>query len=110
MYMKHYYARNQSLIKDANQIWTNMHIERTNMLFSKDNYYNEMCILNQLKRKLEENDYSQGFEYKESPHRKISQQQVKTEQAETEYKCCLQNVNLIIEQFSTVYKSNLNRI
>lgn len=52
------------MIKDANQIWTNLHIERTNMLFAKDNYYNEMCTLNQFKRQLEENDFSKGFDYK----------------------------------------------
>lgn len=67
------------MLKDANQIWTNMHIERTNMLFAKDNYYNEMCTLNQLKRQLEDNDFSKGFDYKQSPHTKIAQQQVKTD-------------------------------
>jgi len=56
-----------------------MHIERTNMLFAKDNYYNEMCTLNQLKRQLEDNDFSKGFDYKQSPHTKIAQQQVKTD-------------------------------
>ena len=73
MYSKHYFQRNEGLLKDANQIETNLHIERSNMLFAKDNYYNEMCLLNQMKRQLEQGDFSKGFDYKESPHSKIAQ-------------------------------------
>lgn len=64
MYMKHYNQRNDGMLKDANKIWTNLHIERTNMLFAKDNYCNEMCTLNQMKRSLEE---SKSIELYESP-------------------------------------------
>ena len=55
------------MLRDANKIWTNLHQERTNMLFAKENFYNECCMLSQLRRSMEEKDFSKGFEYKESP-------------------------------------------
>jgi hypothetical protein len=67
--MKHYSQRNDGMLKDANKIWTNYAIERTNMLFAKDNYYNEMCTLTQMKRQLEE---SKGFDPKQVPQSRIA--------------------------------------
>jgi hypothetical protein len=66
MYTKHYGKRNEGMLRDANKIWTNLHLERTNMLFAKENFYNESCTLSQLRRSMEE-DFKKGFEFKESP-------------------------------------------
>jgi hypothetical protein len=45
MYTKHYCQRNEGMLRDANKIWTNLHLERTNMLFAKENFYTESCTL-----------------------------------------------------------------
>lgn len=82
------------MLKDANKIWTNYAIERTNMLFAKDNYYNEMFTLTQMKRQIEE---SKGFDPKQLSQSRIAQQQVKTDQVEFQYKHALTNVNLIVD-------------
>lgn len=45
IYSKHYSERNQSMMGEANKIWINLHKQRTNMLFAKENYYSEMSVL-----------------------------------------------------------------
>lgn len=74
-YTKHYSQRNESMMKDANKIWTQLHQERTNMLLAKENYYGEMCTLRALRRQFEE----QPKGWKESPQVKIEKQQMKAE-------------------------------
>jgi hypothetical protein len=109
-YAKHYKLRNDNMMAEANRIWTSLHMERTNMLFAKENYFNEMCTLGTFKRQMEEKDFSKGFDPRESTNSKIAQQQLKTDKAETEYKTSINNVNLVIDQLNTVYKTQLNRI
>ena len=40
LYYQHYNSTNTELLKQANEIWTKMHLERNGMLFAKENYYN----------------------------------------------------------------------
>ena len=42
LYCKHYSATNNILIEQARQIWQGLHNSRTQMLFSKENYFNQM--------------------------------------------------------------------
>ena len=50
LYYKHYSATNGILIEQATEIWQGLHQSRTQMLFSKENYFNQMQTLNELKR------------------------------------------------------------
>ena len=50
LYYKHYSATNGILIEQAAEIWQGLHQSRTQMLFSKENYFNQMQALNELKR------------------------------------------------------------
>ena len=42
VYEDHYYGFNQEMISTAQEMWDRMHIERTNMLWSKEEYINSM--------------------------------------------------------------------
>lgn len=42
LYCKHYTATNSILIEQANEIWQGLHQSRTQMLFSKENHFNQM--------------------------------------------------------------------
>ena len=46
MYQKHYKSTNKSVLEQTNQIWMSLHQQRTQMLFTKENYYNQMFQLN----------------------------------------------------------------
>ena len=48
MYQKNYQAQNRGLLDSCNEIWTALNMERTKMLFAKENYYNQMFQLTQL--------------------------------------------------------------
>ena len=52
LYLKHYSATNSVLIEQATEIWQGLHQSRTQMLFSKANYFNQMQTLNELKREV----------------------------------------------------------
>lgn len=40
LYCKHYTATNNILIENAQEIWINLHQSRTQMMLSKENYFN----------------------------------------------------------------------
>ena len=40
LYYKHYYNKNWDILQNCQEIWTALHTERTQMLFSKEDYYN----------------------------------------------------------------------
>ena len=42
LYCKHYTATNSILIEQAHEIWLGLHTARTQMIFSKENYFNHM--------------------------------------------------------------------
>lgn len=46
LYFQHYNTTNSDLLTQADDIWMKMHLERNGMLFSKENYYNQMYQLN----------------------------------------------------------------
>lgn len=96
-YTKQYALRNESMVKDANKIWTSLHRERTHMLLAKENFYSEMCNLHQMKRKLESKDFAKSLLNKESPQTKIAQQQLRADKAEVEYKTAINSVNMAVE-------------
>ena len=52
MYQKHYKSSSKGILDQGDEIWTNLHMERTEMLFMKENYYNQMYQLNDLQKKL----------------------------------------------------------
>lgn len=47
LYYKHYQSTNQELVKQGTLFWNQFHLERTAMLFAKENYYNQMHTLQQ---------------------------------------------------------------
>ena len=69
------------MMKEANKIWVNLHKDRTNMLFAKENYYSEMSTLEALKRQLDEQT-AKRFTFQDSPQTKIAQQQLRADQAQ----------------------------
>ena len=42
VYEEHYISHNQELLLKAQEMWDKMHMERTNMLWSKEEYLNSM--------------------------------------------------------------------
>jgi hypothetical protein len=52
LYCKHYTATNSILIEQAEEIWMGLHQARTQMIFSKENYFNQMHQLSQLQRQV----------------------------------------------------------
>ena len=50
VYQKHYQQMSTDLLKGCETTWTRMHVERTQMLFHKENYHNQMFTLNQLNK------------------------------------------------------------
>ena len=62
-YSKHYTKENFRMLKQCNEIWTQLHQDRTQMLFAKENYYNQMYQLSQLvKMESEEGGFSKPNE------------------------------------------------
>ena len=47
LYQKHYHSTNNELLRQGTQFWNSLHLERTGMLFAKENYYNQMYTLHQ---------------------------------------------------------------
>ena len=47
LYYKHYHSKNRDILQDCQEIWTTLHKERTQMLFAKEDYYNQMHTLHQ---------------------------------------------------------------
>ena len=45
MYYKHYFQMNSDFVKQGNYFWNNLHTERTNMLYAKENYFTQMNTL-----------------------------------------------------------------
>ena len=52
LYCKHYTATNSILLEQAQEIWQGLHQSRTQMLFSKENYFTQMIQLSQLQRQI----------------------------------------------------------
>ena len=42
LYHKHYQSTNTELIKQGTHFWNNLHQDRTQMLFAKENYHNQL--------------------------------------------------------------------
>lgn len=42
IYYRHYKQENQDRLKEGTQFWNSMHQERTQMLFAKENYFNQV--------------------------------------------------------------------
>jgi len=40
IFLKHYQHTNLDLLKSCDATWTKMHLERTNMILNKENYFN----------------------------------------------------------------------
>ena len=45
MFHKHYKQENHDNLKEGTLFWNSIHTERTQMLFAKENYYNQMANL-----------------------------------------------------------------
>ena len=52
LYCKHYTATNSILIEQASEIWMDLTQARTQMLFAKETYFNQMHQLTQLERQV----------------------------------------------------------
>lgn len=52
IYLKHYQQTNLDLLKACDVTWNKMHHERTNMILNKENYFNQMFQLHQLKKQV----------------------------------------------------------
>lgn len=48
LYHKHYKTQNHEALKEGTQFWNAMHQERTQMLFAKENYFNQCQSLQQI--------------------------------------------------------------
>lgn len=44
-YTKHYKDQQYEYLKEGTQFWNNLHSDRTNMLFAKENYFNQVTNL-----------------------------------------------------------------
>jgi hypothetical protein len=42
VYHRHYKSENHESLKEGTAFWNSIHSERTQMLFSKENYYNQI--------------------------------------------------------------------
>ncbi|CDW77618.1 rab-like gtpase activating [Stylonychia lemnae] len=131
LYYKHYSSTNQELIKQGNQFWTTLHQDRTQMLFAKENYHNQMHQMQQLQLQYSEaaatafgnanatpDKTNRKISYQghnEEAHigiqdKKLQLQSNKVDMARNEYERQLSKVNLTIDMFETSYKPILNRI
>ena len=72
MFVKHYLQSNSDLLKSCEATWTKLHLERTNMILNKENYFNQMFQLHQLKKQVQKEPQLQ---YLESHQKKLNQQQ-----------------------------------
>lgn len=54
LYEKHYSKENESMSKQAQAIWEKMYNDRTNMIWSKEEYLSSMHTYQTLKDKVEE--------------------------------------------------------
>lgn len=52
LYYKHYIQTNNSILQDCQRVWTSLHQERTQMLFAKEEYYNQMHTLKECKNRI----------------------------------------------------------
>ena len=111
LYLKHYSATNSTLIEQATEIWKSLHQARTQMLFSKENYFNQMHQLTELQRQLaQEPDSPQASLVAPAVQAKISHSELSTRQAEQEYKGHIKLVNKLVDQIRNEYRNRLNRI
>ena len=58
LFEKHYTKSNATQSKQAQSIWENMYTERTNMLWSKEEYLNSMSTYHQISERLIELEMS----------------------------------------------------
>ena len=96
MYQKHYKATSKGILDQGDEIWTNLHMERTEMLFMKENYYNQMYQLNDLQKKLKG---PSGVKNLEGPSlsSQINFQMLSAQEAEQSYKERIETVNQRVE-------------
>ena len=79
MYYKHYNSTCNVAILECRKIWNVLHQERTQMLFAKEEYYNQMHNLQQCNGRLR-NTVSPQMAYR--LNKEMTQQQVSTDMAE----------------------------
>ena len=54
LYQKDYAKTNESMLKQALEVWDKMYTQRTNMLWSKEEYLNSMYTFSEITKKLKE--------------------------------------------------------
>ena len=54
LYHKHYQSTNTELIKQGTHFWNNLHQDRTQMLFAKENYHNQLYQMQQMQMQYSE--------------------------------------------------------
>jgi hypothetical protein len=129
LYYKHYQSTNSELLKQANQFWTSYHQEHTNMLFAKENYYNQMFVLHKHQQQYQEAiavafgmdpasvrgpnkppQFEEMINGEGIQDKKMSALQSKADIARHEYEQGIDKLNLTIDLFDTSYRPILNRV
>ena len=52
-FLKHYVQSSSDLLKSCEATWNKLHLERTNMILNKENYFNQSFQLHQLKKQVQ---------------------------------------------------------
>ena len=73
----------------------------------RETYNNNMFDLETLKQMVINEPQLQ---YLDSHHRKIREQQLRTNQAEKEYELSIETVNRLVDEVRSEYKQNLNQV
>ena len=102
------YCQNQArLLKQSESVYNELLQQRTQLMMKRETYNNNMFDLETLKQMVINEPQLQ---YLDSHHRKIREQQLRTNQAEKEYELSIETVNRLVDEVRSEYKQNLNQV
>ena len=102
------YCQNQArLLKQSESVYNELLKQRTQLMMKRETYNNNMFDLETLKQMVINEPQLQ---YLDSHHRKIREQQLRTNQAEKEYELSIETVNRLVDEVRSEYKQNLNQV